>query len=170
MSAEPTADELDEARQVLADHMRFEASSDVAGMVALHRDPLVRPNAGSLAPGVAITAPTMASGDQVGNNIDETLAEPPMWMSPAGLRVMDDLVELFRQAVLNGWGAVYETKRLDAEMGPTRRQVTIPSRAASICARTGSRSSCRTAASSRSRLELACLWVSAGELRRTPAC
>ncbi|MDH2390056.1 hypothetical protein QCN29_14900 [Streptomyces sp. HNM0663] len=73
VSAEPTAAELDEARQVLADHMRgwnFEAASDVAGMVALHLDPLVRMNAGSLAPGVAITAPTMASGDEVGNNID----------------------------------------------------------------------------------------------------
>jgi hypothetical protein len=119
-------------------------------MVALHLDPLVRLYAGSLEPRVAITAPTMASGDQVGNNIDQTLAEPPMWMSPAGLRVMDDLVEIFRQAVLNGWGAVYEAKRLDAEMGPTRRRVTIPSWAASNCARTGSRSSCRTAASSRS--------------------
>ncbi|MDX3020032.1 hypothetical protein [Streptomyces acidiscabies] len=55
---------------------------------------------------------------QIGCSIEETLAEAPAWLkhAPADAPVINELAELFRRAVQNGWGAVYEAKRQDAEM------------------------------------------------------
>ncbi|MGW2419021.1 hypothetical protein ACWC0C_07110 [Streptomyces sp. NPDC001709] len=72
VSEEPTAAELDEARTVIADLMAgwtFTAASDAAGMLAMLCDPVIRLYAGSLAPGVMITASSPSSGKSYGAEV-----------------------------------------------------------------------------------------------------